>query len=244
MLEVLIIFTTIFFIAVLFYKQANEQFEILQIDEQRLSELPTMYGDKSPIVVRDFQTPFLGTEEELQKRPNILQMAVAPGLSLATLLASPGLASFQFKPQTAAFLAAESGLSVWFEHHLYEQLLPTYTRWLYSFQLSLWPHHRGLFKTKAFQTMIMPTQGTAIVSLMLSKVIPYLPNTWEGRSFHQLTAQDTPLLNQIQYMDVKIRRGNLLFLPAHMVVDIRSEEETPAWCFIAEVHHPISRIAY
>ena len=140
------------------------------------------------------------------------------------------------------FLAKESGLSVWFEHHLYDSLLPSaYTKWLYSYKTSLWPNHRGLFKTTAFQTIIMPTQGTASVSLMLGKTIPYLPTRWEGRPFHSLTAQDTPLLNQIKFMEIKLRHGNLLILPAHIIVDIRSIEK--AWCFVAEIHHPISRLA-
>jgi len=243
MIEILIILTIVFFIAVLFYKQANEQFEILQIEAERIHELPTLYADRSPIVINKFQPPALGSEKEMQKRPNILQLTIAPNLTLRTLLASPQrLATFPFTQDTANFLAKESGLSVWFEHHLYDSLLPSsYTKWLYSSKTSLWPNHRGLFKTTAFQTIIMPTQGAASVSLMLGKTIPYLPTRWEGRSFHSLTAQDTPLLNQIKFMEIKLRHGNLLLLPAHMIVDIRSIES--AWCFIAEIHHPISRLA-
>jgi hypothetical protein len=243
MIEIIIIVTIIFFIAVLFYKQANEQFEILQIDAERIHELPTLYADRSPIVISKFQPPALGSETEMQKRPNILQLTIAPNLTLRTLLASPQkLTTFPFTQDTANFLAKESGLSVWFEHHLYDSLLPSaYTKWLYSYKTSLWPNHRGLFKTTAFQTIIMPTQGTASVSLMLGKTIPYLPTRWEGRPFHSLTAQDTPLLNQIKFMEIKLRHGNLLILPAHIIVDIRSIEK--AWCFVAEIHHPISRLA-
>jgi hypothetical protein len=243
MIEFIIIFGILFFIAVLFYKQANEQFEILQIDAARIDELPTMYGDRSPIVIKGYDTPSLGTEAELQKRPNIMQMAVRPGMSLKGLLASPqSLAAFQFRPETASFLAQESGLTVWFQHHMYEKFLPSpYTRWLYSSRCSLWPHHRGLFKTTAFQTLIMPTQGVARVSLMLGKVVPYLPVKWQGRAFNSLTPQDTPLLGQIKFLEVRLKKGNLLLLPAHMIVDIGSEENS--WIFIAEIHHPISRLA-
>jgi hypothetical protein len=243
MLEIFIIFTVLFFIAVLFYKQANEQFEILQIQADRIHELPTLYTDRSPIVISDYQPPNLGTEQELQKRPNILQMSIAPNMSLQQLLASPQtLQTFPFTPKTATFLAKESGLTVWFEHHLYDSLLPSsYTKFLYSFKASLWPNHRGLFKTTAFQTLIMPTQGTASISLMLSKVVPYLPTRWQGRQFHTLTPQDTPLLNQIKFMEITLRKGNLLLLPAHIIVDIRSIDS--AWCFVGEVHHPISLIA-
>lgn len=243
MIEIFIIVTVLFFIAVLFYKQANEQFEILQIHAERIHELPTLYIDRSPIVISDYEPPALGTEIEMQKRPNILQMTIAPNLTLKLLLASPqALQTFPFTPKTATFLAKESGLTTWFEHHLYEQLLPSpYTKFLYSFKTSLWPNHRGLFKTTGFQTMIMVTQGTASVSLMLSKVIPYLPTRWQGIRFHSLTTQDTPLLNQIKFMEITLRKGNLLLLPAHVIVDIRSI--TSAWTFIAEIHHPISLLA-
>lgn len=242
MIEFLIIFGILFFIAVLFYKQANEQFEILQIDASRMEELPTMYGDKSPIVIKGYDVPFLGTHEELQKRPKILQMAVKPGTSLQSLLHSDELEGFEFRPETAEFLARESGLTVWFGHHMFEKFLPSpYTRLLYSYKTSLWPHHRGLFKTTAFQTLIMPTQGVARVSLMLGKVVPYLPLHWQGKSFHSLTPQDTPLLGQIQFLEVKLKKGNLLLLPAHMIIDITSQEDS--WIFMAEIHHPISRLA-
>jgi hypothetical protein len=245
MIEIIIILTVLFFIAVLFYKQANEQFEILQIEASRLSELPTMYSDRSPIVVSNFQTPALGTEDELRKRPNILQMAVSPEFSLKSLLEHPtALKTFHFNPETAKFLAKESGLQVWFEHHVYKELLPSpYTKWLYTFKTSLWPHHRGLFKTTAFQTVIMPTQGTVRVSVMLGSALPYLPNRWYNRSFHSLTPQDTPLLNQIKFIEIKLRRGNLLLLPAHLIVDITSEGGPASWSFIAEINHPISRLA-
>jgi len=206
MLEYLLIIIVLFFIGVLFYKQANEEFQILQLDADRLSELPTLYADRSPIVVSDFPTPNLGTQA-LQKRFD------------AT--------------------AKESGLSVWFEHHLYKDLLSPYTRWIYSFNTSLWPLRRGLFKTTAFQTIIMPTEGTASVKLMLLKMVPYLPNGWQGRSFSSLSLYDTPLLNQIQFIEIRVRKGNLLFLPAHMIVDIDSTDNI----FIAEINHPISLIA-
>jgi len=245
MIEIIIIFTVLFFIAVLFYKQANEQFEILQIEATRLSELPTMYPDRSPIVISNFQPPTLGTEQELRKRPNILDMGVSKEFTLKRLLENPqALRNFHFNSETARFLSKESGLHIWFEHHLYRDILPSpYTNWLYTFKTSLWPDHRGLFKTTAFQTLIMPTQGATRVSLMLGSALPYLPNRWQGRAFHSLTPQDTPLLNQIKYIEIKLRKGNLLLLPAHMIVDISTEGTLSSWCFIGEIHHPISLIA-
>jgi hypothetical protein len=247
MLELLIFIGVSFFIAVLFYKQANESFEVIQLEANRISELPTLYSDHSPIVLRDFPTPSIGTHSTLSKRPTIMNMLVAPSLTLKALLSSEGsLKAYTWKPDTAAFLSKESGLSTWFEHNLYPQLLPSpYTSFFYSYKSSLWIHHRGLCKTTAFQTLILPTQGTARVSLLLPKMTPFLPSNWQGRSFSSLTMNDTPLLNQIQFMDIKVRKGNALLLPAHLIVDIStdSESEGACWIFLAELHHPISRIA-
>lgn len=230
MLEYALFIIVLFFIGILFYKQANEEFQILQLDADRLSELPTLYVDRSPIVVSDFQTPALGTEEEFLKR---------------------GMGSIppDIPKETAVHLAKESGLSVWFEHHMYKQLLPSpYTQFIYSFNTSLWPIKRGLFKTTAFQTVLMPTQGTASVKIMLQKMIPYLPSKWVGRSFSSLTLYDTPLLGQLQFIEIRVRKGNILFLPAHLIVDIESFRTTggsleKSWIFMAEIHHPISLIA-
>ena len=246
-LETVIILGVLFFIAVLFYKQANEQFEILQLEAERLDELPTLHNEHSPIVVRNIGIPNLGTEEQLSKRPHILQMAVQPKLSLRSLLADPvRLSTFRFSQPTAEFLSTETGLTLWMEKNFRQQLLPSpFTSFLYTTKTSLWPHHRGLWKTTAFQTVLMPTQGKAHVNLLLESQEAYLPKGWRGRSFDSLTLSDTPLLHQIKYMEVILRKGNLLLLPAHMIVDIHStdDESESVWTVVFEIHHPISHLA-
>lgn len=245
LLEIIIVAAVAFFICVLFYKQANEEFQILQIDSERLQELPTLYQERSPIVISEFSTPSLGTNQELQKRPHLLRMRITSTESLGMILTNPQrLASFPFQPATAEWLAKESGLQIWFQQSLYPLILPSsYTTWLYSAKTFLWPHHRGLFQTTAFQTILMPTQGEVSVHLLLQKMIPYLPKAWKGRMFKTLTTEDTPLLQQIQYLEVKLRKGNLFFLPAHLIVDIHTtSQDQSAWIFQAELHHPISRL--
>ena len=67
------------FIAILFYKQANESFQILQLDADRLKDLPTLYPDHSPIVVKGLTLPPLGTESELRRRPHAARRHAAAG---------------------------------------------------------------------------------------------------------------------------------------------------------------------
>ncbi len=244
-LEGVVILFVIGFIAVLFYKQANEQFEILQLEADRLHELPTLYGDHAPIVIRSFSVPNLGNFAELQKRKHILQMAIAPNKTLYSVLFNKTeLSKWVFRPETASFLAKEAGLNIWFKQTLYNHFLPSsYTSWLYSEKTFLYPHHRGLFKTTAFQTIIMPTQGQASVSLILQNSETYLPPKWREQQFKKITTLDTPLLTQIKFVEVKLKKGNLLVLPAHLIVDITTDSEEPCWFFLAEIHHPISKLA-
>jgi hypothetical protein len=244
-LEGIVFSVVLGFIAILFYKQANEQFEILQLEANRFHELPTLYGDHSPIVVRGFTVPNLGTFSELQKRKHILQMAVAPKKTLHTILHNKQeLSQWTFHPDTAEFLAKESGLTTWFKISLSNYFLPNeWTKWMYTFKTYLYPHHRGLFKTSAFQTIIMPTQGQASVNLILQSAESYLPTKWKEKQFQKLTTQDTPLLNQIQFVEVKLKKGNILVLPSHLIVDVATNSEEDCWFLLTEVHHPISRIA-
>ena len=232
------------FIAILFYKQANESFQILQLDADRLKDLPTLYPDHSPIVVKGLTLPPLGTESELRRRPAVLAALAAPATPLSVVLNRP---DFKFSPMTTAFLSKESGLDTWFRLNLFDTLLPSpYTKWLYFPRTSLWPSGRGLFKTTAFQTLILPTQGTVILTLLLQTMIPYLPGQWKGRRFTSLSPEDTPLLSQLKFIEIRVRTGNCVLVPPHLLADIRSETvqgQPNAWVFIAEVHHPISGFA-
>lgn len=244
MIEIAGILIVAVFIAILFYKQANESFQILQLDAERIKELPTLYADHSPIVVKGAALPPLGTEAELRKRPAVLAALAAPSTPLAVALTRPG---FRYSHVTTAFLAKESGLDTWFRMNLFESLLPSpYTKWMYFPRTSLWPSGRGLFKTTAFQTLVMPTQGTVILTLLLQTMMPYLPTRWEGRRFASLTAEDTPLLSQLKFIEIRVRTGNFVLVPPHLLADIRTEptdDQPTAWVFLAEVHHPISGFA-
>jgi hypothetical protein len=248
MFEILFFIIVLLFIAILFYKQANEEIEILQIDSERMEEIPGLYGDRSPIVIKNFPVPALGSYEDFQKRPKVLQMKMGSTLhTLQSLLESNELKDFQFHPKTTSHLAKESGLDIWFGLHCYKGLLPSkFTEWLYSYSTGLWPSHRGLTKTRAVQTLFVPTQGVAKVCILLPKMVPYLPVEWKGKQFNKLTAEDTPLLSQIQYVEIKLRKGNALLLPAHILVDISSDPadlHNTLWMFQAEIHHPISLLA-
>ena len=167
--------------------------------------------------------------------------------SLDDLLHSKELNQYSFQQKSIEYLSKEAGLDVWFQHHCFQTLLPSrYTSWLYSYTTSLWPSHRGLWKTHAVHTLLMPTQGVANVCLLLPKMIPYLPTNWKGMRVKSLTMEDTPLLGHIQYVEIKVRKGNALLLPAHILVDVSSDDadvNNTLWMFQADIHHPISKLS-
>jgi hypothetical protein len=242
MIEFLFLFAVLYFIAVLFYRESKDSFEILQLEAERIDELPELYAEKRPIVVRGIHFPSLGTYAEMKKRPHILQLGVTPTMSLDALLHSKELASFTFTEETTSFLAKESGLPVWCTQ-LYPKILPSFGRAFYSTKESLWPSQRGLWKTKAFYTFCTPTQGIASVKLLLPAMIPYLPLRWERMNFDSLTPEDTPLLSHLQFVEVKLRPGTAFLIPAHTIVNITQHSESPETLFMycVDIHHPISR---
>ena len=52
MIEYLLIIAFLFLVAIFFYKQALEEFDILQIEGDQLDRLPTLITEQSFIVVR------------------------------------------------------------------------------------------------------------------------------------------------------------------------------------------------
>lgn len=245
MIEFIFLLAVLYFIAVLFYRDSKDSFEILQLEADRINELPDLYAEKRPIVIRGLHLPSLGTYAELKKRPQILQLGVSPTQTLDSLLHSPKLSSFPFSEEMTSFLAKESGLPVWCKPNLYPKIIPPFGKYLYSTKESLWPSHRGLWKTKAYYTLCSPTQGMASVKLLLPAMIPYLPVRWEGRNFDSLKKEDTPLLSHLEFVEIKLRPGNALLIPAHVLANITEHAESPEplFTFLVEIHHPVSRFA-
>lgn len=245
MIEFIFLIAVLYFIAVLFYRDKKDSFEILQLEADRINELPDLYAEKHPIVIRGLALPSLGTYAELKKRPHILQLGVSPTQSLDALLHSPALSTFTFSQETTSFLAKESGLPIWCTPNLYPKLIPPFGKQLYSTKESLWPSHRGLWKTKAYYTFCSPTQGMASVKLLLPAMIPFLPVQWEGRNFDSLKKEDTPLLSHLEFVEIKLRPGNALMIPAHVLANITQHPDSPEplFTYLVEIHHPISRFA-
>ena len=63
MLEIFLILLIVFFVLIFFYKQATNEFHILQIEQSTLDTLPELLSEAHPIVIRGLGTPKILTAE-------------------------------------------------------------------------------------------------------------------------------------------------------------------------------------
>jgi hypothetical protein len=99
-------------------------------------------------------------------------------------------------------------------------------------------------------TILFTTQGAIVVTIMTESAESALPVNWKKSNIFpsRLTAYDTPFVGDLKFMDIVLRPGNLLFIPAHWFVSWTVFEEEgvdtvcPMVCSV-EYHTPISRFA-
>ena len=245
LLESILICFVILLIFVFFYKQSNQDFNILQVES--LPKAITVLTERSPIVVYPFDIHIaLWTRQDLLKRPSTLQSPLR-GTSLDALLnGTPADQSIVLSPHEAETLADTVGVRLIVENELF-QIFCDSLWWssLLSLRTEALIGAQGLRKTYAHCTMICATEGSILVSLLNNSSEPYLPTLWEGKRLKTLTRDEAPHLEKIKYVDVIVRPGSLLIVPPHWKLCWESHEDSkgsaPLTLFI-EIHHPVSRI--
>ena len=237
-LELFLILGVIGIIFVFFYKQAVQEFRILQTED--LEKAMALLHERCPIVVMPSPTPQqLWTRADIQQRPS-LQQAAVNGMTLATMIQQESVALL---PKQAETLAKQVGLPVW----VHQMIVPTFRQaaWWCPILTSRTEVHvgaQGLRQTYAYCTMIMATDGEIQVSLLNETSDAYLPQKWLGKRVTKLTRDDAPLLAQIEYIDVIIRPGSALLVPPHWKVCWENKDpKQSALVSWTELHHPVSR---
>lgn len=236
-LESFLILGVIGIILTFFYRQAIKEFRILQTED--LEKAQGLIHERSPIVVLPSPTPQqLWTRKDIQQRPTLGSLALN-GALLNDHLKSE---SVILRPETGNMLAERIGLPVWVK----QTLLPYFkqSQWWTSI---LWATTeatigaQGLRQTYAYSTILIATEGALAVSLLNESSDAYLPVQWLGKRVSKLTRDDAPLLGQIEYIDVIVRPGSALLIPAHWKVCWENYEmPKPALAVWIEIHHPLS----
>ena len=130
MIEWFFFLAIVFIVLVIFYKQANEEFTILQCDGTQLVSLPSLLSEKYPVVVKQIQLPVFFTPEAIQQNARIQTFPMRE--SGKTLLDALSDSTLTLSQESSIILAQQIGLQVWADHNW----LPYISTWslLYSIQ--------------------------------------------------------------------------------------------------------------
>ena len=247
MLIVLIIIAALFLIGALFYRSSLQEYRINQIEWDRRHELDGLFDERAPIVVRGMpQTP-VWTHAYIMMRDFYAQAKAPDGnMSLRDAIMN-GQDDVKSGTQSyRKYLYQNVALGIWCEN-TWSAVLANSRGWLGSLiQLDgeCFIGSQGLMEMKANWTMVLPTEGAIVVQLLASKEKKWLPKKWSGLFPGQLTVANAPFIGQLKYMDIILRPGTALWVPAHWLISwtAKEENEVPLICTI-NMHTPISWLA-
>lgn len=244
MIEIALVLVCIFFITVFFYKQHTTEFSILQIEHEKLETLPEILSERKPTVIRGLGQPKLFTPETLTGNQRLLQIQLQPNYTIGDYLKSPRKLP-PLSSDLREHLANESGLQVWAEHMWFPRLVEDNPiSFLMSMDSEIYLDSKGMEQVAAAYTIFYPTSGEYTCSIVSDSALKFLPSGWQGRYVSELTAVDCPLLHEIQYMDIVLRPGHMLIMPAHWIVSMKANHEKgPCMFATIEIHHPVSKLA-
>jgi len=227
MLELLLVFGVILVILTFFYKQALCEFRINQMEWTQRENLTTLLHEKIPLVVRSLPPATFWNTNDVLTRDCYANIPIFQEMSLVDWVSRANSSSLcPWKYKQAEQIASVSGMSVWAAKWLHPVIIPRWMKGWWHPRYHCWAGNVGLRKTIATWTYIFPVDGEIIVSIMPESVESALPAVWLDGFPAQFTAKDTPFLSDLKYMDIILRPGNGLFMPAHWFVSWESHVST------------------
>jgi hypothetical protein len=255
MWEVLLITGVILVILTFFYKQAVCEFRLNQIEWTQKDELSTLLHEKIPLVVRGLPSASFWSVNDVMTRDCYANIPIFQEMSLVEWVSQASHDSVcPWKYSQAETIAAVSGMAVWATKWLHPTIIPRWLKGWWHPRYHCWAGNRGLQKTIATWTYFFPVDGEVMVSIMPESVESALPAEWMDGFPAQFTAKDTPFLSDVKYMDIILRPGNGLFMPAHWFVSWTSNatsnatgnatSNTVPMMGTISYHSPISLLAF
>ncbi len=225
----------LFFLGAVFYKQTVQEYKLNQIEWTQIDTLSDLMDEGTPFIIRNAPISPVWNMMDIQSRDAFKELA-----DWATHVKTDAL--MPWHGHMASHYARLANMDPWIDetwlHHI------PFQRRLIPRELQLWVGGRGLYQEHAAWVAVMPTEGSILATVLATKEDKYLPAAWQGRFADSMTQADTPYVSQIKYLDIKLRAGTVLFLPAHWKLSWQSasEEELPFVC-IMHLHTPISKLA-
>jgi len=251
--ELLFLALLIFGIAVIAYRGAIHEFQILQKDYAPNTNWGEMMNEQLPIVIRTLPKHWLGNwsfSKTVNRNWDIIVQS-QDGKKFKTKwniwIQNPNGTT----PTTLTQAAETMKLKTSFEHWAAEGFhqwytVPTITPTPYIFQQS---DVIGLKKGVADFTAIVSTDGTPL-ELWIAHEGAIPPNDADeivGKDPWIQTTKEISWIGDVKYIEIKLRPGNAVLLPRHWWYAVRAAKEqteqplpTYAWFWKGEIHSPVS----
>lgn len=244
-----------FLIAVCFYKQHRPTIEILQVEFSTAQDsLKDLAQERQPIIIRGAPVPNSITVEKLSKMNRLDNFTLAD--SKATLLnyrTSPRttLPDYQasgyplLTSEQSILLAKELALDKWATHSLQDtinDMLGIFSA-VHQTTVKVVLGGKGMERAVSVYTILMPVEGKYILSIVNKKSESFLPTNWKNRYARTLTINDSPMVGEIQYIDVILRPGTFICIPSHCIYNLEPDSVTEFHSsLLVEVDSPISNL--
>jgi hypothetical protein len=245
MLEVILIFGILFLILTFFYKQAICEFRINQIEWSQKDEIGALLNEKVPLVARAIPAAPFWTREDVLVRPCFKDIPIFQETTLTDWIEGAGEDSIcPWKWPQAETIAKASGINIWASKWINSIIInPLLKLWMFP-RYHCWAGACGLRKMFATWTCIFPVDGEITLTIMPENNESSLPAAWAGCFPANLTIKDTPFVGDLKFMDIILRPGNCIFMPAHWFVSwVGGEGQLPMVCTIS-YHTPVSLLAF
>jgi hypothetical protein len=247
MLEIILIIAILILILTFFYKQAICEFRINQIEWKQKDSIGTLLAEKVPLVVRSIPSATFWTHEDVLIRNCFKDIPIFQEMTLTDWIAQSKPDSVcPWKYKQAETVAAVSGIQIWAQKWLNTVIINPLLKFWMMPKYHCWAGSCGLRKTFATWTCLFPVDGELVVTIMPESVESSLPSKWVGCFPSELSVKDTPFVGDLKFIDIILRPGNCLFMPAHWFVSwkgVEGSDRTPMACTIS-YHTPISLMAF
>jgi hypothetical protein len=247
MLEVILIIGILFIILIFFYKQAICEFRINQIEWTQKDNVSSLLNEKVPLVIRSIPSATFWTHEDVLNRPCFKDIPIFQETTLTDWISGSTPDSLcPWKYSQAETIANASGINIWAKKWINSLIInPLLKFWMFP-KYHCWAGNVGLRKTFATWTCLFPVDGEIILTIMPENNESSLPANWLGTFPANLTIKDTPFVADLKFIDVILRPGKCIFMPAHWFVSWTTTSEanvTPMVCTIS-YHTPVSLLAF
>lgn len=256
MLEWIGVGLLIFMILTFFYKQAIHDFRINQVNRSQKESFTDLWKEHVPLVIREWPKIKIWTYDDVMTRSCYSNLALFKEKTLVEWLKEIYLRVDSVCPwryEEAERIAMVSGIQIWEKKNVQsiieDGLLKWGRGWWNRVKYYAWAGNRGLHRTYAVWTCILPVEEEIVVTIFPERMESYLPVNWRGSFLLDWTNRDTPFVDEIKYMDIVVRPETMLCLPPHWFVswrrkvDAESSGRIPMVYTIA-YHSPISLFAF